>query len=379
MKACIFTSVFSNPFDHRLFHKEAKTLASAGYDVTLIVQHDKDEVVDGVKIVALAKPRNRFWRMTVTSWKAFHLALKQKADVYHFHDPEQLPWGWLLQKITHKPVIYDVHENYAATILFKTWIPYFLRKPVAWVADKIEKAFADKLSAIITVTEPMKKRFLGSRGLCVSVCNFPTLEIAAIAREGKEFGGKNDEYSIIYTGRIAKAKGFETILDALDLVVKGTSEATCVILAEAGNLAWLDREHDSLMKRLMKEGNLKIIGRVPHTEVFKYLDASTIGWRPGPPYQEGISTKTLEYMACGKPVVSSDVSLIADIIREANCGILVDPYDANDHASAILYLLEHPDEARKMGENGRKAVLEKYNWEAESKKLLDLYAQVISD
>ena len=43
------------------------------------------------------------------------------------------------------------------------------------------------------------------------------------------------------------------------------------------------------------------------------------------------------------------------------------------------YLVEHPGEAKKMGANARKAVLEKYNWEAESKKLLDLYGQVISD
>lgn len=379
MKVCIFTSVFSNPFDHRLFHKEAKTLAGAGYDVTLIAQHDKDEMVDGVRIVALAKPMNRLWRMTVTAWRAFHLAFKEKADVYHFHDPEQLPWGWLLKKLTNKPAIYDVHENYADIIVFKDWMPYLLRKPAAWIFNRIEKILAGRVSAIITATEPMKQRFSDYHPLCVSVCNFPTLEIAMRASESKELGSENAQYSIIYTGRIAKAKGFETILDALDLVVKRTSEATCVILAEAGNLAWLDGEHDSLMKRLIKEGSLKIIGRVPHPEVFRYLNASSMGWKPGPIYQEGISTKTLEYMACGKPVVASDFTLIADIIREAKCGIPVDPYDANDHASAIIYLLEHAEEAKKMGENGRKAVMEKYNWESESKKLLDLYERLLGE
>lgn len=377
-KACILTSVHS-PFDTRIFHKQGKSLVEAGYDVTLIAQHDKDQVIDGIKIIALPKPTNRFERVSLTTWVVFAKALKMKANIYHFHDPELLPWGWLLHKLTGKPVIYDVHENYTDIIVFKEWMPYLLRKPAAWIFNRIERILAGRVSAIITATEPMKQRFSASQALCVSVCNFPTLEIAMRASESKELGSKNDEYSIIYTGAIAKAKGFETILDALDLVVRQKPEATCIILAEAGNLAWLDEEHNSLMNRLIKEGNLKIIGRVPHPEVFHYLNASGMGWKPGPPYQEGISTKTLEYMACGKPVVSSDVSLIADIIRETKCGILVDPYEASAHASAILYLLEHPEEARKMGENGRKAVVEKYNWETESKKLLDLYAQVISD
>jgi glycosyltransferase involved in cell wall biosynthesis len=372
-KVCILSSVHQ-AFNARVFHKEAKSLAQAGYDVALIAQHDKNEVVDGVKIVALPRPRNRLWRI-LTTCRVFRLALRQKADIYHFHDPELLFWGWLLQKLTGKPVIYDVHEYFADTILFKNWIPRFLRKPVAWIFDRIEKVLAGRLAGIVTVTEPMKQRFSGGRGHCVSVCNFPSMEMVASANQGS--GPKKDEYSIIYTGGIAKAKGFETVLEALDLVARQNPEATCLILAETRNLGWLDEEHRNLMNRLVKEGKLKLGGLVPHEEVFQYLNASTMGWKPGPLYQEGISTKTLEYMACGKPVVFSDTPLTADIIREASCGILVDPYDAKSQASAIIYLLEHPDEAKKMGRNGRKAVLEKYNWETESQKLLNLYSELL--
>ena len=81
-------------------------------------------------------------------------------------------------------------------------------------------------------------------------------------------------------------------------------------------------------------------------------------------------------MAAGKPIVASDVPLHADIIRETRCGIVVNPYDVEAHASAILYLLQHPEEAQQMGSNGRRAVLDKYNWENESKKLLKLYEEL---
>ena len=270
-----------------------------------------------------------------------------------------------------------MHENYADTILFKTWISHFLRKPIALVFNRIEKILAGRVSAIITVTEPMKQRFSDCQMLCISVHNFPSLEITTRAKESKEFDSENDQYSIIYTGRMSKERGFETILDALDLVVKQNAKVTCVILAEAGNFAWLDEEYNSLMKRLIKGDNLQILGRVPHNEVFRYVGASSMGWKPGFYYQESISTKTLEYMACAKPVVASDLSLTADILREAKCGILVNPYDAKAHASAILYLLDHPEEAQEMGRNGQRAVLEKYNWENESKKLLALYSKLL--
>jgi len=376
VKVCIFTSVFQSPFDHRVFYKQAISLVKVGYNVALIAQHDKDEIVDGVKIVALPKPRNRFWRM-LGMWRVFNLALKQKADIYHFHDPELLPWGWLLQKLTGKPVIYDVHEYFIDTILFKAWIPFFLRKPIAWIFDRIEKFFAGRLSAIITVTEPMKQNFSGCRGICVSVCNFPNLDMIARAIDNKRSGNKNERYSIVNTGKITKERGFEIVLEAMDVVVKRHPKDTCAILAEAGDIAWLDESYTNLMNRLIKEGNLKIMGRVPHNEVFQYLDISSIAWKPRLPYQDALDVTVFEYMACGKPVVASDVPLINNIIREAKCGILVDPNDAKAHASAILYLLEHPEEARKMGENGRKAVVEKYNWETESRKLIAVYEDLL--
>ena len=92
-KVCIITTVHQ-PFDTRIFHKQAKTLVQAGYDVTLIAQHENDEMVDGVKIIALAKPCNRFARIFGLTWRAFTSALSQSAEVYHFHDPELIPCGF---------------------------------------------------------------------------------------------------------------------------------------------------------------------------------------------------------------------------------------------------------------------------------------------
>ena len=106
-KVCILTTVHQL-FDTRIFHKEAKTLVQAGYNVTLIAQHRKNEIVDEVRIIALPKPKNRFFRIFFLTWKAYKIALKQKADIYHFHDPELLPW---MVKLKRKTIILLMYSD----------------------------------------------------------------------------------------------------------------------------------------------------------------------------------------------------------------------------------------------------------------------------
>ena len=78
-------------------------------------------------------------------------------------------------------------------------------------------------------------------------------------------------------------------------------------------------------------------------------------------------------MLLGLPVIASDLPEIRRVLGKADCGILVAPASVNDIADAISYLFEHPEEARRMGANGRKAVLERYNWSAMEAVLLQTY------
>jgi len=156
-KVCMITTVH-NPFDTRIFHKEAKTLIKAGYEVSLIAQHNKNEVIDGINIIALPRHKNRFSRIFLLGWKAYKLALQQNSDVYHFHDPEFLPWASRLMKKTKAKVIYDIHEDYITSIKQKKYIPFILRDIISKIFDYLEKGYSKKLVKILA-EKYYQKRF----------------------------------------------------------------------------------------------------------------------------------------------------------------------------------------------------------------------------
>ena len=81
----------------------------------------------------------------------------------------------------------------------------------------------------------------------------------------------------------------------------------------------------------------------------------------------------------GLPVVCNASPFNQAVVEHYHCGICVDPENLEEVAGAIRYLLDHPEEARKMGENGRRAVKEKFNWGIEEKKLLALYTDILAE
>jgi len=88
-------------------------------------------------------------------------------------------------------------------------------------------------------------------------------------------------------------------------------------------------------------------------------------------------TKMFEYMAMGLPVVVSDVPLYREVIESADCGFCVDPESPQAVADAIGWLISNPDRAAQMGQRGRQAVLDRYSWEPESRKLFRFYQDLL--
>jgi len=367
-KVCHITTVHP-PFDTRVFHKECKTLEMAGYEVVLIAQHNKNEIIEGVKIIALPKPKNRFERMFFLTKKAYRLALEQSADIYHFHDPELIPWMIKLKKKTRANIIYDVHEDVPCQILNKHWLPWIIRKPVAWIMDGVEWLSAHIFDAIIPSTPKIADRF--PKVKTVVIQNFPI--ITEILFTTNLIPYVQRPQSFVYVGVIASIRGIAEIVRAFSLL----SDIFKIRLELAGTFS--PNEFVNTLRALSGWTSVTYHGEISRKQLVCLLGrvrAGLVVHQPIPNEINAQPIKMFEYMAAGLPVIASNFPLWKEIIKENQCGICVNPLNPKEIARAIKYLIEHPEEAKKMGENGRKAVLEKYNWENEGKKLLKIYERL---
>ena len=369
-KVCILTTVHP-PFDTRIFHKQAKTLAEAGYDVTLIAQHKRPEIIDGIRILPLPTPKNRLQRMIYTTFYAFKLSLKERADVYHLHDPELLPIGLVLKLLTNGKVIYDVHEVVPATILTKDWIPCLMRKPMSWLFNFFERITTKFIDKLIAAADSIAARFPSDK--VVTVRNYPRIDFFIDTIDIVHNSSK-DYCTLIYVGGLTEERGIYELVKSLEFV----DSKLPLRLKLIGK--FYPPAFESRLRSLRAFAKVDYLGWLPYEEAMAHLKNADIGivlFHPAPNHLGSCPNKLFEYMATGLPVVASNFPLWREIVEGNSCGICVDPLDPKAIAQAIEYLLAHPEEARRMGENGRRAVVEKYNWNMEGKKLLKLYEELL--
>lgn len=362
------TTVHPYP-DVRIFHKECVSLAQAGYQVVLLTQAETDHISDNVKIVSLPRPKNRIDRMTRILFHAFRLALREDADIYHFHDPELILVGVTLSFLGKK-VIYDAHENVVEDIKVKKYLPKRVRNLVAFFIGSLEVLSAKMFDAVIAVTPKIAERFPSKKTFLV--CNFPYhhefYDDASPSYESRDS-------IVFYAGGINEIRGTKEMIGAVNLLPSGLN--TKLLLA--GKFEPLQ-----LQERMASHPGWSKVdywGLVSREKLRKAFAAARVGlvlFHPDNNHLYAYPSKMFEYMCAGIPVIASDFPLWREIVQKEKCGLLVDPLDEQAIANAIQYLLEHPKEAEEMGRNGRNAVLQTYSWGSESKTLLSVYEKVLS-
>ena len=354
-------------YDTRIFHKMCSSLASQGHEVTLIVADGKgNEKKSGLRIVDVGATKGRFDRMRHAPKRIFAKALELKADLYHLHDPELIPIGLKLKRMGYR-VIFDSHEDVPRQMLGK---PY-LNKPALWLISKVFAAYeawaCARLNGVISATPFIRDKFLSINPNTVDINNFPLLHEL---QNQTSWSDKRAE--VCYVGGIGKIRGIQEVCAAMGKV------RSSVRLNLAGQFG------DPVVERAVRSmpgwqraNELGFLDRAGVREVLSRSMAGLVTFHPLPNHIDAQPNKMFEYMSAGIPVIASDFPLWREIIAGNECGLLVDPLDSSAIAKAIDFLVENPNEARRMGENGRRAVEQKYNWANEEKKLLRFYEQVL--
>jgi glycosyltransferase involved in cell wall biosynthesis len=353
--------------DARIRLKMCGSLAAAQYDVFLVIADGLgDEADGGVTIVDVGAPRGRLDRMARVTRRVLNRALALDGAVYHFHDPELLPVGLALKR-RGKRVVYDAHEDLAKDVLSKPYIPALARPLVAAAADRLERTIARRLDHVVAATPSIRDKFVGWGVDATDINNFPRLDELVPNAAGDE---KRAE--VCYVGALATTRGVEELVRAMALCSPGVGLTLAGAFAETGL--------EDRLKRLEGWRRVDFRGYVPRSEVARLMSRAVAGMvtlHPTPAYLVSLPVKMFEYMSAGLPVIASDFALWRGIIEEAECGLLVDPNDPAAIATAIQWVIDHPQEALAMGARGRRAVLDRYNWDSEAAKLVSLYDDLL--
>lgn len=364
--------------DMRIFEKECKSLAKAGFDVTLIGFGDtaKTEVIDGVRCISLFCPiKNNLELLRKRNKMSLETALEVNADIYHLHEPELLPVGMKL-KCKGKIVIFDSHEYYGWQLrdnihkikVIKT--PAFLMKVFGNLYMRYEKHVCMKLDGVVQVCTMNGVDYFDHRcQKTLFIRNLPSLS---------DYTRKTPiDYSqgpaVAMIGGITKERGITQLIEAAyqakaklllagafspksyEDELKAMPEYACVDYK-----GFLDKKG---MVALLEEAN---IGASTLLNVGQYDKIDTL------------PTKVYDYMSMQLPVVISNTEFAQKMNEKYHFAICVDPTNSQDIANAIQWLYEHPEQAYEMGNNGRKAIEEEFNWEKESEKLVDFYKNLLA-
>jgi glycosyltransferase involved in cell wall biosynthesis len=362
IKVCHLTSV--HPLlDTRIFYKECRSLARQGYEVELIARHDKMETIDGVRVIPLSSFKNRFFRITLSPLKMFWLALKRKAAVYHFHDPELLVTGILLRLWTRAKIVYDIHESYANLMFEKSWIPWpILRRLMAKWFAAFERTASRFMAANVVVLPNWQERYPRS----VAIRNYPIIEEAAAKKEKNLF---------IYVGMIEPVRSGLKMLDIFAHLARKKPDFRLTVVGRFD-----DREYEAqVLEKIAGNKNISFLGFRPYHEVKELLAKAKFGFvlYSDIKYKENIPVKMFEYLAYRVvPIFSSFKDFKYDIEAEG-WGIPVDPTEPEAAARKIMSAIDDKKKLSEIEENIDR-YRGKYNWESEKEKLVKLYEDLLS-
>ena len=360
--------------------REARTLTDAGYRVTIVADAGRglpaSEVRQRIRVHRIPRrgPHVPGLRFAAHVLRLRRAVMATKPDIVHAHDADALQSAGPAATGLGVPLVYDSHELWLGrTSRGRSRWYDLLNRAWYWL---VERRYVPRAALVLVANPgvaPELERRYGIAGVRI-VPNYPVEASDGPARDLRGLTGDtipDGAPIVLYLGALMAHRGAEELVAALATI----PDAHLVCLGAAG-------PHVSIVEaeaaRHGVSARVHLVPPVPSAEVVPYARSATIGVSIVQPaslsYRLALPNKLFQYMAAGLPVVASDFPDVRAVVEGSAAGIVVDPTDVGAVAEALRTLLADPARARAMGDAGRRAIAERFNWRLAARELLRGYA-----
>jgi len=280
------------------------------------------------------------------------------------------------------PVVGDLHENWVEALKHYKWSTTFPGKIFVRIPrwERLEKRWVNTVDRLIVVVEEASVRntALGvSPGKITVVPNTIRVnDFDAYETDFQLVERLRSDLTITYTGGFDVHRGLASLIEAMPLILADYPGAKLVLVGDGR----IRKNLEALVQKRDLAGSVVFEGWKPQPLIKSYIlgsDVCVIPHLKTVHTDATIPHKLFHYMFLKKPVVVSDCRPLERIVKETDSGLTYRAGDAASLASAVLSLASQPERMRQMGDNGFRAVLQNYNWDATAKGLIQMYAGLL--
>jgi glycosyltransferase involved in cell wall biosynthesis len=331
-------TVVHHPEDARILHRQIRALLEAGHEITYMAPFRACNVAPWPRITAVDVPRAT-GRRRMRALRTARRVLRKRArdaDLVLLHDPELLV---TVPRRLRSRTVWDVHEDTAAALGAKGWLPTPLRAPLRFAVRRLERR-AERRLKLLLAEEGYRERFREPHPVVPNTTDVPA---APPAPPGTD--------RVVYVGQLSPARGAAELIELARLL--HDDGITLELIGAA------DASVRPLLREAQRTGFLRWYGFVPNDRALRMAEGAIAGLallHDSPNYRHSMPTKVVEYMARGLPVITTPNPIAARIVAEGGCGLVVPFQDPAATAAAVRRLRDDPALRADMGKRGHETV-----------------------
>ncbi len=352
----VVCTIVHHPADARIYHRQIRALLDAGHEVTYIapvesVDFHPERAWPSLQLKAVPRAYGRRRTGAIRAARSALARHAAGADLMLIHDPELLLA--LPARRRRPPVIWDVHEDTAAALSTKPWLPRPLRPPAA-VAVRTAERMAERYVHLILAEHGYVARFAQAHPVVPNTTYVPDVPAPP-----------DDERRVVYVGHLSPDRGTADMIELARLL--RPRGITVELIGPA------DARARAQIQPAQAAGLLRWRGFVPNDQAMPMLDGALAGLsllHDEPNFRHSLPTKVVEYMARGVPVVTTPLPAAAELARSHECGVVVPFGNPRAAADAVLELYGDISLRAKMGRRGHEAASRSLGWPSDAREFI---------